>query len=703
MARDNKKDSLVNNIKDMIDVLYRKTYYSSDYNKKALDSLNKQLDTSIDKIIDKNINSNGVNMSRFYSRINLKNIEDDKKIINGIEEVFNDHIIMDNVLSVYMDNKFIRDLDLEIDTICKYMPKLEEALEIKKDAVLSADSFSKEFINVKNSIHLSRDESFISNIEEIKRIYNLSDIIELAYDKASKYGEHFVYILKYDKAFDSLLNRKSSSHIKISESTIIYEDGTIEDISEYIPEEYNDYKLEVNLIKSDVVYSIVESEYNVDNKPIIDRDKLKFDDNDLVTNDGLISKKEKDVKVKVNGCILKNLRRENVIPIYIDEICLGYYYVETNENNPFEYIESIHDPISSLKKGNNILKDNEIKKEKMLKMLSSKLSKQIDTAFINRNQDITREIYLILKHNDMYNKNDEINKINVTFIPPEDMIHFYFKKDSRTNRGISDLSKSLFPAKLYACLYITNTIGVLTRSQDKRAYFVKQYVDTNISSLLLNTINQIKKSNFGMREIHNINNMFNIVGRYNDYVIPVSQNNEKPIEFEIISGQNIDTKNDLMESLESMAINPTGVPLEIIETRKTIDFSRQLTMSNGKFARHVLKRQAILQPLVSNLVSTVYNYHFNKNEKIDIILPPPSYLTINNTLDMYRSAKDLVDSIIDLEVEDTERHKPWVAEFRKNLMRHQLTTYINWDDIDNIKDISKVKSSKNNMDEYDEQ
>lgn len=65
------------------------------------------------------------------------------------------------------------------------------------------------------------------------------------------------------------------------------------------------------------------------------------------------------------------------------------------------------------------------------------------------------------------------------------------------------------------------------------AYYVKQTVDTNIAQTLLNTINQIKQSNFGIRQFQNINNILNITGRFNDYVIPTGASGESQFNLKL--------------------------------------------------------------------------------------------------------------------------------------------------------------------------
>ena len=87
-------------------------------------------------------------ISKLYTK--LMDVQKDKGTINTIESVLEDKTIMDSLASTYMRNRYIREQDKEVDVICKYMPKLVEALDTKKDNVLSADHFDKEFINVAN-------------------------------------------------------------------------------------------------------------------------------------------------------------------------------------------------------------------------------------------------------------------------------------------------------------------------------------------------------------------------------------------------------------------------------------------------------------------------------------------------------------------------------------------------------------------------
>lgn len=723
MTKDN--DGIISRIQTLMSKLYRRTYFSSDQNQKILNDLERRINTSLDNVIHSNIEKYGTNMSRLYDRLNLTYTKDKNKQHQTMEQMFDDTTLMDGILDTYLENKYIRDLDIEIDTVCKYMPKLEEALEVKKEAILSADGFNKDYINLKSDskFNVELDENFSAEVDEIKKNYKLADFIESVVDNTCKYGEDYVYIVPYDKALNKLLTspniNRSDSTIRIIENTM-YENGTVIEnnvFNEFYPSNNGNgnsmnipgFNLEVVFKSSGYIERYVkESKVVLESSSKIIDDKIldtkMYDNLGSTSTDGLINKK-KNIKLDVNGCIMRSIPREDIIPIYIQDMCLGYYYIESSEPDSLSYLETIHSPINSISKTAALSKHRieSEQKNQMLYKIASNISSKLDAKFINANQDLTREIYLILKHKNLMDERHK-NTISITFVPPSDIVHFYFKKDKVSHRGISDLDKSLLPAKLYSCLYISNTVGLLTRAHDKRAYFVKQYIDTNISEVLLNTINQIKKGNFGMREITGINNIFGMLGRFNDHVIPVSQNNERPIDFEIIPGQNIDPKQDFMEELKSLSINATGVPMEIIETRgRNIEFARQITMANVAFARHIVKRQNSLQPMLSQMITLIYNYHFMKNEELSMILPPPSYLTINNTLEMLNLANQTKDGIVAATVPQDELNEPWVQIYSNNILKYNLASYVNWSDMERIKEISRVQAKavevKNKLEE----
>lgn len=779
MANEDKNTQRVNrriqniaaNVQKNMDDLYRSTYFSSPKAANSIDSITQSINDNIDGIVSRNMNTTGMpSISVLYSRIFSKSgntpVENlgNNKIINGIQSMFEDPMMMDDLYSTFMSNRFLKELDDEIDTVCRYFPDLEEALEVKKDSVLSADHFSKDFLTIKFPTDGDNDK-LSTRIAEMKKKYDLQRKAEEIYVDSAKYGEKFVYIVPYSTAITRLLATKpqtslnkpyvrqesvvteseiykaaesfaehfsltidnsrcvisdntssvqSSKACMMTESVITDRVGnkTTKMVETPILQPNESFKLNIEINNSGIIDSAITevaqstrvkksmpqslsesfasqvnngSHIHETNTPQA-KGNLNFDNVLKSTvNDGLIASNVKDqdiskYQVKAPGAVVKYLKREFVIPIYIEQSCAGFYYIEFRskdgmaEMNGFRNL--LTDPMVASGSENRVNFNNidSTRQEETLKYVAGQLSQFIDKKFVNNNQDLSKEIYEILKFNDLYNS-PSIDMIKVTFVPPEDIHHCYFTFDEDSHRGISDLAKGMIPAKLYSSMYITNSIGIMTRGQDKRAYYVKQSVDTNIAQTLINVINQIKMGNFGIRQFNSINNVLNITGKFNDYVIPQSQSGESPVTIDVIPGQNYDVHTDLMDILHDMAIDSTGVPNEIIQTRRSVDYAMQLSMSSSKFLRTVYKRQEAYQKYLSRMITCIYNFEYGENVELDVILPPPVFLNMANTNQLITNTKDFVDSIIDVELA-TEKDEAVKAEYRDRLFMHYIGTHI---------------------------
>ena len=752
--------NLFKTISQGMNSLYADTYQNTRQNRSDIDNIKADIDTSISTLLkfDDEELSNISNITRLYTKLNMKNTTTEDDVINGVLDVFNDKSITDNILSSYMDNKFLSEFDNEIDTVCKYMPKLEEALDAKKDSVLSADHFSKEFISVKNTTNTDNESTFNKRIEEIKTTYKLHELFEDLYEGTAKYGERFVYIVPYKQALTNLLKsnpnalnktrqKEPATHYAkynnpnpfVTESTII-ESGIMKECDMETKNTFS--KMDSNINNFSVIFdntgilesavldqklkedglhnakkslyesyineiaNLKEDGYFEEGKDFklqnsIDSD-LELPEEDKTSSENIISDtKEKNIKIDVPGCIVKVLPRENVIPMYIDSLCLGYYYLEfistgevltTNLLNPNQLSHMVSKTIDDSKQ--------EDMRNRVLRSITNTIANQIDVNFINSNQDLRKEIYMILKHNDLFN--NQSAKVKITFIPESDMIHMKFKTHPITHSGISDLQKSLLPAKLFSCLYITNTLGILTRGNDKRVYYVKQSVETNISKTMLNVIQQIKQSNFGLRQMESLNHILNLTGRYNDYVIPKSSNGDVPIEFEIMPGQNIEYKTELMNALEEMAINSTDVPLELIQARQSLDYAIQLTMTNSKFLRKVYKRQSIVEIFFSEIISRIYNCEYQECDKINVSLPAPAFLNMTNINQLYDNAKAYASNIAETEL-GPNADEEVKARFIDKMVRYHTCTHVNTVLIDKFKSEANTEVAAERLKEDEEE
>lgn len=740
-------DSLMNGI-------YKSTYNTDRNSKAAVDKISQDIEDSIANIISKNNMSDVSNVTKLLSRTKLQDMSNDKQFASQVNSIFEDQSLSTNILSMYTENRWIKDLDIEYDTVLRYMPRLKEALEAKKENVLSSDNFSKNFLNdTSRNINNPTDQTiFSSRMQALKEKYKLQPFYEDVYDNVSKYGEEFVYRVPYSRAISDLLRNKANTRMQGSrnlsgrlESTGVVEIPVIEngvivknklydkiddicrdskislpdnfkvifDTRGFLESAYNEQvKMEIyaESLPSSVYESVLEASMKKDFKfdeTVPDELELPKNFDDKTSNDGLVSLNNSTHKVKTPGSVLKRLKHENVIMIYVDNVCLGYYYIEFLRGTSYDTLannENINRNSSIGFTGvqsqpkNTSAEVTEDQKNRLLSYFAGTIAQSIDANFVNNNQDLSKEIYTILKYNDVFNS-QSIDSIRISFLPENDVEHIFFKQDPDTHRGISDLYYALIPAKLYACLYITNTLGILTRGHDKRVYYVKQNVEQNIAQTMLNVINQIKRGNFGMREIENMNTILNITGRFNDYVIPVGPSGESPIQFEVMQGQDFNPNTELMDKLEEMAINSTDIPIEFIQNRmQSLDFAVQATTVNSKVLRSTYKRQSIYEYYLSRIQTKLYNSEYNENINITCTLPAPLFLHMTNINQMVENTKLYVQAIADYEYEaeaaTDQNAEAKKAIFIRNMMRNKLTSYLKLDEIEEMKKMAELEYTK---------
>ncbi len=572
-----------------LDGLYKDIYISRPDNKQNLDRIIDSLDDVIDKLQGSDTTVSG--MSELLRRVDKNSESNAKKMISSVQDMFEDQTLIGSLLMNDSIHSYIAGQNYNYDLICKYLPKLQDALEIKRDNVLCSDNFSKSFLNP-TSEKSSKEETarFNINVDRIENEYDISEFLDQTYMNTSKYGEDFIYIVPYKTAFERLF-RKSNYRInsaRVGQTTLFegYTGGQekclkenfqkskefISFIDENATEEMKDFpefgSVTLHFNTSNIIQNTVnecatlrekadlekfESIAHIFESGVINEAGKSMSMNSMfeglgkrdkkaqqryLHNDGLIINSDLDrdpskLDDDFLGAVVERIPRECILPIYIGKKCLGYYYFEFAEDPTACGFCGGHHTTPMLGNGSKMQYDmTEQQEELAIRYISSRISSSIDTKFINANKDLKEEIYAILSYNEKFDISRS-NDIGITFIPAEDMVHCYFTLNEETHRGISDLARAVTPAMLYILLYLTDIIGKITRSTDKRVYYVKQNVETNVARTMMNVVQQIKKGNMGMRQIESMNNILNIVGKYNDMIIPMGPSGDAPIQFEV--------------------------------------------------------------------------------------------------------------------------------------------------------------------------
>ena len=761
-ANRRKINSSLDMLRKQVDDLYTSTYYTRDSSEELKTQVTDRLDDAIrkstqgddefqnisntSKLFRKLLKPDGSSASNKLAK-NFGNGGDD-----DISNLFQSPNIVASIMDSYSKTKWIADLDNEFDMICRYMPKLQAALDIKRDAVLCSDSYSKEFLNVRvkgENPSSDRNGAIQNNIAEMIKKYDLSNKAEKWYDDTAKYGEEIVYCVPYSIALDQLLKRKKNTSYSLTESSIDLKDLLPKDAKGTATVSANEMGDPVINIRFDTSKVLMEAVQNnlflrkaagddnlrglsesfvihETNSSFEDHLKkngknteVKFDqtignelewEDDRTAADGLArSKKDDNTKLKVNGAVVRTIKHDRIIPIYIEDIMFGGYYIrfkqyedmDINSSGNFRGYNSVtgmfnNAPVSNI---SNYNEDEVNKRDLLLRTVAGQISQKIDKAFINANTDLKEEIYLMLRFNDRYNQISHTMDMDVVFIPADDIHHLKFREDPETHRGISDLWDSLVPAKQWITLSLTSILGWTTRGFDRRVYYVKQALDTNTAQSLLNVVATIKKGNFGVRQMESVNNILNIVGRFNDFVIPIGPSGDPPIQFDTQPGQQFDFPDQLLGNLEESSVNPI-LPIEIVNSSTGMDFAVRYTMTNAKLLREVLKRQLKMEDFLSEVFTKIYRFEYEENIELEVMLPPPAFLSMTQSTQLINSASQYADTIVDIEMAgETDEARQM---FKKRIIRKMIPSYLTDEEIKEIKDNITIDSAINYSDEIDD-
>jgi len=332
-------------------------------------------------------------------------------------------------------------------------------------------------------------------------------------------------------------------------------------------------------------------------------------------------KKEKNHTLKMNGAIMKILAPESTIKLELNGTCYGYYYVEKLNSVKFGTEFSSKFNLSKLNQpsaGNSEKQLQNSKQKFIVDTFIKNISKKIDKKFIEKNDEFRHLIYKLLESEYIIN-----NEIRITYIPPENMVHFNINKDHSTEANTSYGNSVFYPvefhSKIYVGLLISLIVGKIVRGSDRRVYYVDiSEDDPDVNNVINEVVKDIRGSEISTDNFKDMTTIFQTIGQYKDFYIPQIDGNS-PISVETLPGMDIDINTDLLELLLTWIAQNLGIPKSIL-TYEDTDFARTLAIQNGQHVRQILKFQTKFSEHFTKLFKLLYYYNFkydNDNVYID--------------------------------------------------------------------------------------
>ena len=400
----------------------------------------------------------------------------------------------------------------------------------------------------------------------------------------------------------------------------------------------------------------------------------------------------------ISDCYIKLIDPTHIIPIKIMSQIIGYYYIETEDITPLS--GAVTSNLYYTKFNDNSREQSVI--DSLAKVIVSSFNKQ----FLKENEKFKKTIVEAIQH---YNLNEK--RLKFQYIPVEYVQEFKIDEDE-DGYGQSMIKKSLFYAKLYLMLLLFKIMSIILNSNDMKVNYIKTSgIDKNLANKV-QEIARIKQSRqINIYDLFNYTTLINKVGSGSEMYVPVGSGGDRPIETEILSGQDVQLNNDLMENLKNSYILGTGVPAAIINYMNEADFAKVVEQNNTKFNGRVVNYQLDFNSSITEwykkIMRSATQVPETLIENFTFTLQPPKQ-TSNNTkseaINSFTSFADFVVTLLYGDNTDNESVKDEIREFKKLLADEQLPM-LNIQSMTDLqkkaKLISKDNSLKPNDDEGD--
>lgn len=656
-----------------------------------------------------------------------------------------DYATMQSFIYDAYRNRLLEQSDLH--EISSQLIELSEAILITRDAIVSSDVVEGRMSRTLKFDNISDEDKndYKSIVEHMETKFKLQEKIKnYIIPKTLEYGEYYAYVIPYAKLFNDLdKNRTTDQYgrrIYRESTNTIYEsfedsNGKLDkkEYDAFIKDTYKKYRengvkegndkefVSEEAFRKDMTNILNNISVCNDNVPlpVIEEgaESLTFYANEYLTEDAKAnSNSYKNIFNQVNGhkkkesgifddpndtgefsnigdCYFKLLEPTTIIPIKIMNTTIGYYYVQEEDITPLEGAIS-----STL----YFTKFDENRRENtIIDAIASKVVRSFDKKFLEDNIKFKEAIVDCFQY---YNLNEK--RLKFQFIPAEYIQTFKIDEDPNGN-GQSMIKKSLFYAKLYLMLLLFKIMSIILYSNDTKVNYIKQSgIDKNVANKV-QEIARIKQSRqINITDLFSYTTLINKVGNGNEMYVPVGRSGERPIETDILQGQDVQLNSDLLEMLKNSYILATGVPAAIVNYLNEADFAKVVEQNNTKFNGRVVNYQLDF----NNSITELYQKLLRWSTKIDenaisnfqFALQPPKATSINTKGELIGQFQTLSDFLVNSLYEDpsqaldAEDLQSEIREFRKLLIEDQLPM-LDMDKINKMKEKAHLNAQKERL------
>ena len=325
---------------------------------------------------------------------------------------------------------------------------------------------------------------------------------------------------------------------------------------------------------------------------------------------------EKDTTIppefsKIKGVYMRILPATKLIPIRIDRVVIGYYYI-SDLTRPEEAGERKNSGLHGYTLRTPSIGFDTFSPDQMFcDKLASKIINNFNLKFMRDNVSIHKQIVAVLQAH----KFNEA-RMRFIFIPAEHVVQCTINKDGM-GKGHSMLEAGLVTArmymflKLYCLLYQINNSGI-------RVYNMRSSgIDKNYKALIQDTMRKFAARRITANDIFNYRNAMPKVSGGSELVMPLGPGDKKPIDIENIPAAEAPLSIDLLNQTKDEAINANPVPSAMVQgAMSELEFAKEVETSQERFHTYCASLKIDFNPDITRFYKIIMRWETDIDPKI---------------------------------------------------------------------------------------
>ena len=410
---------------------------------------------------------------------------------------------------------------------------------------------------------------------------------------------------------------------------------------------------------------------------------------------------------KIKGVYMKILPATKLIPIRIDRVVIGYYYV-SDLTRPEEAGDRKNSGLHGYTLRTPSIGFDTFSPDQMFAdKLANKIINNFDLKFMRDNVSIHKQIVAVLQAH----KFNEA-RMRFIFIPAEHVVQCTINKDG-AGKGHSMLEAGLVTArmymflKLYCLLYQINNSGI-------RAYYLRTSgIDKNYKALIQDTIRKFAARRVTANDIFNYRNAMPKVSGGSEMVMPLGPGDKRPIDIENIAPAEAPLSMDLLNQSKDEAINANPVPSAMVQgAMSELEFAKEVETSQERFHTYCASLKIDLNPDITRLYRIIMRWETDIDPKILNTLTfafrqstAKKLSVTTEMLNNFNGVWELASSTLLTKAEmkdmesDTEENGGVAREFKKAMISEYLGSAIDVDRLEELLKDARKKANKTKLEE----